>query len=337
MPTVASDKGHGIGCPGKETPVFETGAMKGKRMQEEEFNDAVGYYLDAELKRHGIKVVDVTPEKSDTPLSVRVKRANDAKADIYVSIHANAVTGKWGTAGGIETFCYPKSANSKRLATLVHKNLMKGTAMQDRGVKDGSQLFVIKNSNMPAILAECGFMDNLREAVLLLSDAYRRECAHEILLGILEYFGMKYKAPSAPVAPAPKPAPKPIVTAPIVLKKGVDNKGEVSKLQNSLDFLGYELTPDGIFGDATDSAVRKFQKENKLAVDGIVGKDTLAKIAELVSKKKQALVKPTPPKKEEENVLYKVQAGAFRERTGADKLVSDLKKAGFPATIITEK
>jgi N-acetylmuramoyl-L-alanine amidase len=335
-PCVATDKGHGLGTPGKETPVFETGVMKGKRMQEEEFNDAVGYYLDAELKRHGIKVVDVTPEKSDTPLSVRVKRANDAKADIYVSIHANASTGLWGTAEGIETFS-STSVNSKRLAQLIHKNLMKGTAMRDRGVKNGSHLYVIKYTKMPAILVECGFMDNLREAILLLSDAYRRECAHEILLGILEYFGMKFKPVSEPVKTfTPAPTKTASATASITLSKGSKQTGAISQLQNSLDFLGYELTPDGEFGNLTESAVKKFQTDNKLTVDGIAGKNTLAKIAELVSKKKEALVKPTP-KKEEENVLYKVQAGAFRERTGAEKVVADLKKAGFPATIITEK
>ena len=51
---------------------------------------------------------------------------------------------------------------------------------------------VLRETHMPAVLCECAFMDNLREANLLLSDAFRRECADEICKGICEYFGEVY-------------------------------------------------------------------------------------------------------------------------------------------------
>lgn len=74
-------------------------------------------------------------------------------------------------------------------------------------------------------------------------------------------------------------------------KKGPDNmrkgsKGNnVKELQVKLNELGYNAgTPDGIFGTRTDEAVRRFQRDNKLTVDGIVGPSTL-KVLESVKKK----------------------------------------------------
>ena len=70
------------------------------------------------------------------------------------------------------------------------------------------------------------------------------------------------------------------------LKKG-DKGSAVKKLQQDLMTLGYSLAPygaDGSFGKVTEEAVKKFQKDNKLAVDGIVGLKTQAKIDELMKK-----------------------------------------------------
>ena len=59
------------------------------------------------LVRCGIGYVDVAPGQVDVPLADRVRVANSAKADIYVSIHYNAYDGKWdSTKGGIETYHY---------------------------------------------------------------------------------------------------------------------------------------------------------------------------------------------------------------------------------------
>ncbi|NJM70458.1 MAG: peptidoglycan-binding protein [Scytonema sp. RU_4_4] len=58
-----------------------------------------------------------------------------------------------------------------------------------------------------------------------------------------------------------------------ILKRG--STGEhVEHLQHDLSLLGYELKIDGIFGPATENAVKKFQQDNNLTVDGIVGPQT---------------------------------------------------------------
>ena len=194
---IAIDDGHGMSTAGKRTPVFPDGTKSpetGKNfMHENEFNRAVKRYLDKHLRASGFKTILVAKGDEDVPLATRVARANNAKADLYVSIHANALTGKWGTHGGTETYVYMGSKESERIGRIIHKHLMQGTPLRDRGIKKGNHLYVLKNTKMPAVLVECAFMDNLEEAKLLLSDAFRRECAREIAMGICEAYGVKFK------------------------------------------------------------------------------------------------------------------------------------------------
>lgn len=187
--TVALDDGHGMETPGKRTPKFEDGTF----MKENEFNAAVVKIIERHLKRHNIKVVLTAPTDKDTPLKTRCETANKANADVFVSVHANAYKGAWGNAKGIETYHYPGSSKGKKLATCIQRELMNGTKMVDRGVKT-AKFYVLKNTKMPAALCECGFMDNKREARLLMSKEYREECGEEIARGILKYFGLSFKA-----------------------------------------------------------------------------------------------------------------------------------------------
>lgn len=205
---VALDDGHGEDTAGKRTPFFPEGGF----MHENEFNERVVELLDVELKRCGFGTLLVAPTDDDTPLSVRVKRAKDAKVDIYLSIHANAFKGVWGNAKGIETLTSGKG-ESLRIGKILQAELLKGTKLPDRGMKDGSWLGVIKGmGTTPAILVECGFMDNLAEARLLKTESYRKECAVELAKGLCVAYKVKY-VPY--VAPKPKPvAPKPVAQKP---------------------------------------------------------------------------------------------------------------------------
>lgn len=193
---VALDDGHGTTTAGKRTPTLPNGQKSElglSYMNENLFNRAVVKYLKQELIRNGFDILEVAPTDVDTPLYNRTTLANQKKADIYLSIHANALTGNFGSWGGIETF-HSGRAESLKLAKAVHKELLKGTPLADRGTKDGSHLWVIRKTNMPAILIEAGFMDSHKDYKYLLSDAYRRECAREICMGVCEYFGREYKS-----------------------------------------------------------------------------------------------------------------------------------------------
>lgn len=190
MKLIAICDGHGMETPGKRTPLFPDGSF----MHENDFNRAVAGILDKHLQRCGFRTLMVAPGDTDTPLKVRTDLANNAHADFYISIHANAMGISWGSASGIETFHYINvSQESKRAAEIIHKHLLEGTKLLDRGVKT-ADFHVLRETNMPAVLVECGFMDNLVEAKLLLTQAYREECAIEIAQGICEYFGVSYIA-----------------------------------------------------------------------------------------------------------------------------------------------
>lgn len=213
---IAIDDGHGMQTAGKRTPILPSGykSETGNFMHENEFNRKVAYYLNIELKRCGFNTILVAPTDADTSLAQRVNTANNAKAHFYISIHANANTSTWGNWGGIETYTYKLSGASYNAGKIIHKYLMQGTPLKDRGVKDGSGLYVIRNTNMPAVLVELGFMDSLTDFKYLLMDSYRRECAIEICKGICEYFGVAYKggtvskpaAATQTTAPSTKPA-----------------------------------------------------------------------------------------------------------------------------------
>lgn len=194
---VATDNGHGQETSGKRTPPFPDGSV----MKENTFNRAVVGYLIAELERNGFETINVAPEMTDTALSVRTTRANNAKADIYISVHANAYGDGWNDANGIETLVYRVGDNGQtQLAKLVQAKLIAETGLRDRGVKERTDLAVLRDTKMPAILCECGFMTNLAEAKLLVSDDYRRKVARAICKGVCAYYGKKYVAEVVAVA-----------------------------------------------------------------------------------------------------------------------------------------
>jgi N-acetylmuramoyl-L-alanine amidase len=300
---IAIDDGHGMETSGKRTPTGGiTSPETGKNfMHENEFNRAVAKYLKVELERCGFKTVMVAPTDADTPLSTRVATANNAKANFYISIHANANTGKWGTWGGAETLTYG-SGESLRIGKIIHKHMMKGTPMRDRGVKDGSWLYVVKNTRMPAVLIEAGFMDNLQEAKLLISDAFRRETAREIAMAICEGFGVKYVAPtvSKPVTTTPQPSGT-IYRVRLHWSDAKTQKGAFANLQNAKE-LADSLKGQGDY--------RVFDEKGNVVYD------------------------PTPEK--QDDVWYRVrktwadaksQIGAFHELDGAKELADS--KTGY--------
>jgi N-acetylmuramoyl-L-alanine amidase len=187
---IAVDDGHGLETAGKRSP---------DGYKENIFNHYTKEYLKIELIAQSFKIVDCSPTRSDNSLQDRCNRANNGNADIFVSIHFNAMGNKWQSgAEGIETYYHGGSTKGKKLATCVHKRLMQGTRMNNRGIKADTTIYtsgfaVLRNTKMPAILPECGFMDNKEDIILMKSIDYRKECAKEICQGICDYFGISYK------------------------------------------------------------------------------------------------------------------------------------------------
>lgn len=183
---VAVDAGHGHNTPGKRTP--------DDSMREHDFNGNVATKVCNILNQNGIETYrsdDITGN-TDVPLITRTNNINSKKANICVSIHANAHTGQWGEANGIETYIIARGGEAEKIANIVQRKLIENTGRKDRGVKV-SNLHMCRETNMPAILCECGFMDNREEAELLKSEEYRTKCAEAIAYGILEYLNITPK------------------------------------------------------------------------------------------------------------------------------------------------
>lgn len=192
---VILDPGHGLDTQGKRTPLFPDGTF----MHENEFNRSVVRNIDSKLETYeNIDVVFTTTEKREISLPERIARINDLFEKVkglydkivLVSVHANALTGEWGSQNGTETYYYPTNPVDKAFANTIHKHLLQATKLRNRGLI-GEEFYIIKNAKMTACLCECAFMDNLEEAKLLLTDEFRQACADGIVNGLLEYFGMK--------------------------------------------------------------------------------------------------------------------------------------------------
>lgn len=145
------DKGHNV--------PHDTGAS-GLR-QEDDLTKEVGDELIAYLKSLNHQVVDCTPSAAAAPtlkasLRHRADTADAAKVDRFVSIHFNAAN---GAGKGSEVFCIPSSAIGKKMADAVLAALV-ALGFKKRAVKDGSHLFVVTQTDMPAILVEVCFCDS---------------------------------------------------------------------------------------------------------------------------------------------------------------------------------
>lgn len=199
---IATDDGHGMETAGKRTPLFPDGTY----MKENEFNRAVIDKLNVHLKRNNFDVIHVSAGDTDVPLKTRTDLANNKisngfgrKADAIVSVHANAAGSIWNSkVKGIEIFYRDGYKEGKKLAQDVQEYLIKGTPLFNRGLKT-SNLHITREADMPGILVEGAFMDNPDEAKLLMSDAYREECAEEIARGLCQYFGRQYIEVTKPV------------------------------------------------------------------------------------------------------------------------------------------
>ena len=141
--------------------------------------DLVEGYLNAA----GVQVVgnlqsDSLGEITDT--------ANASGADIFVSIHCNAFN---ACARGTEVEVYPSSTEGRKLAECVQNQIVTSLGTVDRGIKDRPNLYVLKHTDMPAVLVETAFIDNGEDAELLIKR--QDEFARAIARGITDYECLK--------------------------------------------------------------------------------------------------------------------------------------------------
>lgn len=120
----------------------------------------------------------------DTGLSFRANIANEAYADIFISIHCNA--SETSIAHGIETFCCTGAAAGRKLAERIQENLAALEYTIDRGVKEAN-FAVLRLTDMPSVLVECGFITSEYDREYLTSLKCQEHLALAIVMGIEDY------------------------------------------------------------------------------------------------------------------------------------------------------
>ena len=135
------------------------------------------------LERNGIQVIMTRDSDYFVTLPGRVTMAEQANADVFVSIHANSAGANRPEVSGLETYHYDSGL---RLAQIVHSKILQSLNVRDRKVRK-ARFYVLRKTSMPAILVETGFLTGRDDVAKLRTSAYQNQMADAIAQGILQY------------------------------------------------------------------------------------------------------------------------------------------------------
>ncbi len=189
---IALDNGHGLNTAGKRSPFI---VSIGREIHEWEFNRPVVIMMAAMINQYDeLEALEVSPTEDDTPLQDRVDLANEMGAKLFHSTHANGYDGSFEGKNpkGISVHYYPNSVEGEKIARILLNQLVQGTEQENRGIV-ASNFFVLRETEMAAVLSENLFMDNPEEALLMLDPNFQREVAIEHVKGFCEYLGVTYR------------------------------------------------------------------------------------------------------------------------------------------------
>jgi len=186
---IVVDAGHGGVDPGAIAP--------SNGLKEKDVNLCVALKLRDLLKAAGLNCITtrstddslVHPYDQVNDLAARAQVANDAKADLFVSIHHNSAGSS--AAVGTAVYSYPGSAEGAKLAETIQEELVKALGWSNvPGKDDGTHtanFAVLRRTLMTAVLCESAYMSNPEEAELLATDEFRQKEAQGIYNGIAKY------------------------------------------------------------------------------------------------------------------------------------------------------
>lgn len=184
-PCIVLDSGHGGEDPGK------IGVNQAK---EKDVNLKIAKKTKERLEKKGWKVV-MTREKDVMlgdpaagnkkihDMKARVERINKTMPQAAVSIHQNSYQD--AQIHGAQVFYYSHSEEGKRMAEVMQKALLKADEENTRQAKANDTYYLLKRTEVPTIIVECGFLSNPEEAAKLVSPKYQEKLAEAIAEGIL--------------------------------------------------------------------------------------------------------------------------------------------------------
>lgn len=183
LKTVVIDPGHGG---------YDAGSVGINGTIEKNSTLSISLKLGAILEKKGFNVVytresdKVTwPSDNKKDLAARAAIANEASADIFISIHLN--TFHMEEVRGTETYYNKVSIEGKKIAELIQKQIVNDVNLKDRGTQPGN-FSVLKKVTAPAVLIELGYISNRSEESLLNSISYQNKISGAIADGIYTYF-----------------------------------------------------------------------------------------------------------------------------------------------------
>lgn len=179
------DQGH--------NPENPNAGAEGNGLQEQDITYRVGQELatllradsDFEVRLSRPTATTALGTSNSTSLQARVTDANAWGADYFISIHTNS--SDIPEATGVEAFAYSRPSRAFSLGEDIVESLSQTTGLRNRGMQVRPGLYVLRRTDMPAVLVEIGFISNPGDAALMRSDAAL--FARGIYNGIVAYLG----------------------------------------------------------------------------------------------------------------------------------------------------
>ena len=202
---IVLDAGHGANTPGKRC----LKSIDKNETREWFLNNRICKFVEQKLASYDgfllMRVDDITGA-TDVPLVTRTNKANQWGADFYLSVHHNATDPKTYTyvngikcfnGGGIVSIVYTKaSETTNNYSKIIYDEMIKTTGLKgNRFTPLAKQnLHVCRETNMPAVLVECGFMDSITDVPIILTDKFANEAAEGIVNALVKIGKLTKKA-----------------------------------------------------------------------------------------------------------------------------------------------
>lgn len=185
---IVIDAGHGGTDPGKI-------GINGKK--EKDINIQIAKELKKKLEKEGIEVVmtresdeglynSSSRNKKVDDMKKRCKIIDEAKPVFTISIHQNSYPEEY--VKGAQVFYYGQSQEGKELAEILQESMVQQLDKENhRTAKANESYYLLKKTESPTVIVECGFLSNSEEAKLLADKDYQKKVAEAIHTGIKKY------------------------------------------------------------------------------------------------------------------------------------------------------
>ena len=294
---IALDAGHGGSDPGA--------VYKGRQEKDDtlDLTLAVGDIL----KKNGIDVYYTrTTDEYETPFK-KATDANNSGADLFVSIHRNSSENP-NQYSGVETLVYSDTGLKAEVARNIN-NQLEDAGFKNLGVDERKNLVVLKRTKMPAVLVEVGFINNDKDNYLF--DEEFDSIAQAIADGILE------SIPSG--SPGNTTSNK---------SNRTDNNNNSNNNSNNNNSSNSQMNNSGRTASAPI--------DNTAMVNSIPPDNEVFSVPVSSSNIMPQCPCDNNDYDTENEALYRVQVGAYRNKDNADRMLNSLLMDGFPAFIIYE-